>query len=102
MTSINYGTKKHAQAIWTWENCYKGNDVESAYRTRPSYDKISSFNKIWQRAHQTKGYNHDLKVVSANCYFYSTMYSFTDEKGWTFIVYDTHANTYLIPYKIGE
>lgn len=100
MKSINYGTKKAEQIIWTWEHVNKGS-IHEAY-ARPSADKVNSFYKIAERAQRTEGYNHDIKVVGANSFNYSTMYSFTDDKGWTFIVYDTVSNTFITPYIIGE
>lgn len=102
MKAINEGTKKQAEIIWTWEHCNKGRNLYEAYRSKVSAEKYASFNQIEQRAMRTDGYNHDLKVTGASSWFYSTMYTFTDEHGWTFIVYDTHSNTYLVPYIIGE
>ena len=100
MKSINIGTKKYNELVWKWENCNKGSIFE-AY-DRPSSAKVSSYQDIVIRATNTEGYNNDIKVVGAGSWNYSTMYSFTDNKGWTFIVYDTADNTYLIPYIIGE
>ena len=94
MTTINKGTQKHRDLVWTWENCNKGKDLYSAYSGRVSQEKYDTFNDIWFRATQTEGYNHDLKVVAASSWFYSTMYSFTRD-GKTFVVYDTHVNTYI-------
>lgn len=93
MTIVKAGTKKAQAMIWEWEHCYKGNDVEEAYG-RCSSAKISSFKEIWFRAHQTEGYNHDLKVTAAGSQFYSTMYSYTREDG-TYLVKDTYCNTYI-------
>ena len=94
MVKVNKGTKKHAQLLWTWEHCNKGKDLAQAYRGQVSADKRRSYDDIWFRAMQTEGYNHDIKVVASNTYFYSTMYSFTIDNQ-TFVVYDTHANTYI-------
>ena len=94
MTTINKGTKKYQQVLWTWENVNRGKDLNSAYRGRVSQEKYDTFNDIWFRATQTEGYNHDLKVVAASSWFYSTMYSFTVEAK-TYVVYDTHANTFI-------
>lgn len=102
MKSINIGTKKYEELVWTWEHCNKGANLHQAYAGKVSQEKYDSFNKIEERAQHTEGYNHDLKVVASSSWFYSTMYTFTDDKGWTFIVYDTHANTFLVPYIIGE
>lgn len=94
MVKVNKGTIKHEELLWKWQNCNKGKDLNQAYRGKVSSEKNSSFNDIWFRAKQTEGYNDDLKVVAASSWFYSTMYSFTIDKQ-TFVVYDTHANTYI-------
>lgn len=94
MKIINKGTKKYEQLLWTWENCNKGSDLYNAYRGTVSHEKYRTFNDIWFRAKQTEGYNDDLKVVATSSWFYSTMYSFTQDAR-TFVVYDTHANTYM-------
>ena len=93
MIRINKGTKKYQRALWTWTNCNKGKDLYQAYRGRVSQEKYDTFNDIWFTASKTEGYNHDLKVVAASSWFYSTMYSFTRD-GKTFVVYNTHATVY--------
>lgn len=95
MTKVNKGTKKYESILWTWNNCNKGANLYQAYATRVSQEKYDTFDAIKRRAHNTMGYNCDLKVVAASSWFYSTMYSYT-ENGTTFVVYDTHANTYII------
>ena len=94
MTKVNPGTKKADAMLWTWKNCYKGNDVRTAYG-KCSADKKDSFDAIRRRAIETDGYNHDLKVTGANCYSYSTMYSFTNESG-TYLVKDTVSNIFIL------
>ncbi len=94
MTKVNKGTKKAEALNWEWKHCYVADTVEGAYSSGCSQTKRSTFSDIWFRANNTEGYNHDLKVTSANCYNYSTMYSFTNEDG-TFIVKDTKENTYI-------
>lgn len=94
MIKVNKGTKKYDQLLWTWNNCNKGEDLHQAYRGAVSSEKYHTFDDIWFRATQTEGYNHDLKVTAASSWFYSTMYSFTQED-ITYVVYDTHANTYI-------
>ena len=94
MIKVNKGTIKHEELLWKWEHCNKGKNLNHAYRGKVSEEKNKTFNDICFRATQTDGYNHDLKVVASNTYFYSTMYSFTVDNQ-TFVVYDTHANTYI-------
>lgn len=94
MKTINKGTQKYAQVLWTWERVNKGENLGQAYRGKVSQEKMDTFNDIWFRAHHTEGYNHDLKVVASSSWYYSTMYSFTRD-GKTYVVYDTHANTYI-------
>lgn len=93
MIEIKAGTKKAEAMVWEWKHCYKGDSVEEAYGHCSSRKK-ASFNEIWWRCKNTEGYNHDLKITSATCYFYSTMYTFTTSEG-TFLVKDTHTDTYI-------
>ena len=95
MIKVNKGTKKYKQLLWTWENCYKGDSVYNAYKGKISSDKLNSFEEIVKRAIETKGYNYDIKVVAASAWYYSTMYSYT-ENDQIFVVYDTYANTYIL------
>ena len=94
MTRLNAGTKRWNWALKLYRESYVANDVRYAYATRCSAEKISEFDKIKSRAIATTGYNHDLKVVSANSYTYTTCYSFNDEYGILHIVIDTKASTY--------
>ena len=94
MTEINPGTKKADTMIWEWKNCFKGRSVSDAYG-RCSSAKMSSYRMILERAISTDGYNGDIKVTSANCHFYSTMYSFTTDAG-TYIVKDTASNIFIL------
>ena len=94
MKKINKGTKKYEQALWTWNNVNKGEDLYQAYRGTVSKEKYDTFNDIWFRATKTEGYNHDLKVVAASSWVYSTMYSFTQDNK-TYVVYNTVGNTYI-------
>ncbi len=97
MKAINKSTKKYDEIVWKWEHCNKGKNLFEAYSSKVSEEKYNTFNKIEERAMTTEGYNHDLKVVAASSWYYSTMYSFT-LKGITFIVYDTYNNTFVIEY----
>lgn len=97
MKAINKETKKYDEIVWKWEHCNKGKNLFEAYSSKVSKEKYNTFNEIAQRAMNTEGYNHDLKVVAASSSYYSTMYSFT-LKDITFIVYDTYNNTFVIEY----
>lgn len=94
MIKVNPGTKKAEAMIWEWKNCYRGRSIRDVYG-KCSAVKKASFSDIELRACSTEGYNHDLKVTSANCYSYSTMYSFTNESG-TYIVKDTANNIFIL------
>lgn len=94
MTKINKGTKKYDAIMWTFKNAFKGHTIFDAY-TSPSQKKVSSFLEIENRAKNTAGYNHDLKISAAGCQNYSTIYSYT-ENNTTFIIYDTKSNTFVI------
>ena len=94
MTQVNAGTKKAQYLISEFKNCFVASHITGAYY-KPSYAKLSSFRQIERRALATEGYNYDLKVTSATSQHYSTMYSYTTESGETYIVKDTHANTYV-------
>ena len=94
MTTINQNTKKAEAMVGEFNHSYVSHDIYGAYRN-PSSAKVRSYNDILRRAIDTEGYNHDLKVTSATCHHYSTMYSYTTAEGETYIVKDTHANTYI-------
>lgn len=94
MTKVNPGTKRAEAMIYEWKNCFKGDSIYAAYG-KCSSDKQSSFEAIRCRACETIGYNHDLKITSANCYHYSTMYSVTNNDG-TFLIKDTVGNTFIL------
>lgn len=94
MTRLNANTKRWQWAVDLYRNCYVANDVRYAYKTRCSEEKIREFDKIRLRAIETAGYNHDLKVVSANTWQYTTCYSFNDEYGILHVVIDTKSDTY--------
>ena len=94
MTKLNTNTKK-AQAIIA--ELTRNTELHSIYDAydRPSDRKVASFTEIRERAMATPGYNHDLHVTGHNSSFYSTIYSYTVD-GTTFVVKDTHADTYLV------
>ena len=91
-TDVNKGTKQARYMHYDLNNYYHGRDIYSAYKNPSSY-KVRTFNAIRERATETPGYNHDLHIVGASSHFYSTIYTYT-ENGVTYIVKDTHANTY--------
>lgn len=94
MTKLNNGTKRWQWALYLYRECNIADDVRYAYSTRCSNDKIESFEAIKRRAYSTKGYNHDLKVVSATSFHYTTCYSFNDKYGEKHIIIDTKSGTY--------
>lgn len=94
MTKLNNGTKRWQWAVGLYMGRKIADDVRYAYATRCSNDKIESFDNIKRRACSTNGYNHDLKVVSANSWQYTTCYSFNDEYGEKHIIIDTKGGTY--------
>lgn len=96
MIKVNPGTKEARAIIATfkdmkWRN--KGT-IYDAYR-KPSFFKVSAWEDISRRAAKTTGYNNDLRVTSANCYHFSTIYSYTNAEG-TFIVFDTPSYTKVV------
>ena len=93
MTKVNANTQKGRFIIWDFENA-RFKDIFDAY-DRPSSTKVKTFNEIKNRALQTAGYNHDLRVAGRGTRTYSTVYSFTDENG-THIVKDTKSNTFIV------
>ena len=97
MTTLK-NTTKAGQAIINDYNRTIRNGRQNIWQAyaRPSHRKVSTYEEIVKRASETEGYNHDLSVCGANSSFYSTVYSFTDEAGKTFIVKDTHTNTYIV------
>ena len=93
MTTIKKGTKNYDAFIWEYNRCNNG-DIYDAYKS-PSPAKVRSYKDIENRAKDTNGYNHDLKVTGKSSNFYSTMYTFT-ENGKKYLVKDTYANTYIL------
>lgn len=93
MTEIKKTSQRGQRIIEEYEGWGRG-DIYSAY-DRPSSTKVYEYNKIQERAWATPGYNHDLKVVGANSFNFSTIYSYTDEAG-THIVKDTVSNTFIV------
>lgn len=94
MTKVNRNTKKAQQIISELSRNNYVDDIFKAY-DKPSSRKVSSFLEIWNRAHATEGYNHDLHITGWNTCTYSTIYSYTVD-GKTFVIKDTHADTYVV------
>ena len=69
-------TTKKAQSLVLWDakSNYGYCDIYDAYE-RPSVYKVRSFERIRERAYNTNGYNHDLRVCGKNCMSYTTMYT---------------------------
>lgn len=87
-------TTKLGQAI-TKDHERKGyGAIDQAYG-RPSGRKVRAYNDIWFRAKNTAGYNNDLRVISRNSNFFSTIYSYTVD-GITTIVKDTPSHIYSV------
>lgn len=93
MITVNPKTKE-AQGIISLFKDDKWSNKGSIYEAygRPSATKVAVWNDIVQRAANTQGYNHDIRVTSCNTYRFSTMYSYTNDEG-TFIIYDTPSYT---------
>ncbi len=96
MKTINPGTKEAASIIALFKDLKWSNkgSIYEAYG-KPSATKISVWESIARRALETEGYNKDLRCTSANCYFFSTIYSYTRPDG-LFIVYDTPSGAKIV------
>lgn len=93
MTKVNASTQKGQAIIYDHQHA-RYTDIYQAYG-KPSTRKVRSFYEIKDRAVNTPGYNHDLRISGAGSHFYSTVYSFTQE-GKTHIVKDTASNVYMV------
>lgn len=94
-TKVNATTQKGQSIIRDLNYNRACDDIFKAY-DRPSSRKVSSFLRIWDRAHETEGYNHDLHIVGAGSHFYSTIYSVSNADGTTSIIKDTRDNVYEV------
>jgi len=96
MITVKAGTKAANAIIATFKDLKWSNkgSIYEAYG-KPSATKVAIYESIKRRALETEGYNKDLRVTSANCYFFSTIYSYTNDEG-TFIVYDTPSYTKIV------
>lgn len=92
MIIVKTGTKEAQRINYMFMNpyCNKGS-IYKAYG-KCSSTKQAAWEAIKTRAEKTEGYNNDIRVVSANCHFFSTLYSYTYD-GETYIVYDTKGAT---------
>ena len=91
--TVKAGTKQAEGMLATFNDrkwCDKGSIYEAYGRC--SSTKVAIWKHIEERAQNTPGYNHDLRVVSRNTFRFSTMYSFTDADG-LHIVLDTPSTT---------
>ena len=95
MREIKTGTKKSESMLWELENVTRWNNYSDIYDAydNPSCYKVRAWNAIVDRAYNTPGYNHDLRITGRSCFAFSTIYSYTDEDG-LHIVKDTKDYTY--------
>ena len=94
MTNIKANTKKAAAIIREAAYAGKG-DIFQAYG-RPSSEKVKTFLAIKERANNTPGYNHDLRVSGAGSHQYSTIYTVSNPDGTTSYIKDTKCNTFCV------
>ena len=91
MKMIKSGTKEAERIMNIFFSGANKGSIYTAYG-RCSATKKEAWEDIARRARATEGYNNDLRVTSANCHFFSTIYSYTTADG-RFIVYDTAGGT---------
>ena len=94
MTHLNANTKKAAAIINEASYAGKG-DIFAAY-DKPSAEKVKTFLAIKERAVNTPGYNHDLRVSGAGSFNYSTIYTVSNADGTTSYIKDTKCNTFVV------
>ena len=92
-TFLNYETKR-AKRYLTMYDWSTDEDIYDAYK-KPSDSKVSSFRNIKATMRDVDGY--DMKITGAGSDYYSCAYKVKVDEG-EFLVYETYANRYLIPY----
>ena len=70
-------------------------NIESAYKTKPSFAKIDAFNYIWAQSKRLKSVN--LKIVHASCFTFTCGYTYFDENGDEIFVYHLPTRVFAIP-----
>lgn len=96
MTELKNTTKAGQAIISDYSYAMRRRDsIYTAYG-RPSAAKVSAWEAIRQRACNTEGYRHDLAVVGAGTYGFSTIYSIIDEIGRIWLIKDTKSNIYKV------
>lgn len=96
MTELKNTTKAGQAIISDYNYAMRRRDsIYTAYG-RPSAAKVSAWEAIRQRACNTEGYRHDLAVVGAGNFNFSTIYSIVDEIGRIWLIKDTKSNIYKV------
>lgn len=109
ITHVFKETSNSANSMrWDYEHYNRSRDIYDAY-VKPSCAKVNSWLSIKldyecndglhaiQVGRQFKSlqYNNDVRVTGSSSHFFSTIASFTDtETNETWLVKETHANTY--------
>lgn len=92
-TFLNYETKR-AKRYLTMYNLSTKEDIFQAYG-KPSDSKVTSFRNIKATMKDVSGY--DMRIAAAGSDYYSCAYKVKVDEG-EYLVYETYANRYLIPY----
>lgn len=92
-TPVNENTKRGKDMLtnYSWAT---DNDIYDAYKT-PSKDKVNSFYKLKDKMKELDG--RKMRITGAGSNFYSCGYLIDIEDN-TYLIYETHCNSFIIKY----
>lgn len=92
MLKRDFEMLKYAYSDWKRSSF---TNIESAYKTKPSFAKIDAYNYIWAESKRLKSVN--LKVVHASCFTFTCGYTFFNSDGDEIFVYHLPTRVLSIP-----
>ncbi len=92
-TWLNTNTQKAQRIISMYEKTRCGDSIYTAYG-KPSDHKVSAFNEIKKEMESVKGWG--MGITGAGSDYFSCAYKVKDGSDYTYLVYHTHANRFVI------
>lgn len=93
-TYLNYTTQQAQRFIYRYDKSNK-HTIYEAYNS-PSTEKVQTFYELVEKMKELGG--RDMRITGAGSNYYSCAY-LLDEDSDTYLIYETHANTYKMKYK---
>ena len=93
-TWLNATTQKAPRVIRMYELTKKGDSIYKAYG-RPSQAKVDAFNKILKEMQEVHGWG--MRITGAGSDVFSCAYKVKDGSDYTYLVYHTPVNRFVIP-----